>query len=81
MENRFNLSTNLFVSVLKITNVYSQSPEILWSPDFQMEKYMFHDQSHIQTRLDKFSQPHEGNIFHSQIKICQLRKQKIKIFF
>lgn len=58
MENRFNLNTNLFVSVLKITNVYSQSPEILCSLDIQKEKkydYMFLDKSHTQIQLNKFS--------------------------
>lgn len=63
MENRFNLYTNLFVSVLKITNVYSQSPAIISSPGFQMGKYMFLDQNHVQIQLDKVSWPHEVNIF------------------
>lgn len=57
MENRFNLNTNLFVSVLKITNVYSQFTEILWSLDIQKEKKInicFFDKSHTQIQLNKF---------------------------
>lgn len=66
------------MSELKITNVYSQSPQILCSPAFEMGKYMFLDQSHIQIQLDKASQPHEGNIFHSQAKTQINLGNKIK---
>lgn len=56
------------MSVLKIVNVYSQAPEILCTPNFQVGKYMFLNQNHIQIQLGKLSQPHEGGIFHSPIK-------------
>lgn len=81
MENRFNLNTNLFVSALKITNVYFQSPKILCSPNFQKGKYMFLDQSHTQIQLDEFSQPHGGNVFHSQIETRVNLGNKIKKYF
>lgn len=46
MENRFNHSANLPVSVKSIS-VYAQSSAIFCTPDFEMQKFVFLGQNQV----------------------------------